>query len=54
MQKDDVVVEIDGLTQRLSESRLLGHLLQKRFPGERVPLVLLRGGEKRSLELPMQ
>lgn len=54
VQKDDVVVEIDGLTQRLSESRLLGHLLQKRFPGERVPLVLLRGGEKRSLELPMQ
>lgn len=53
-QKDDVILEFDGLNDRLTESRLLGHLLQKRLPGEKVPVTLLRGEERHVLQLPMQ
>ncbi len=53
-QKNDVIVEMDGLAGRLTEGQLLGHLLQKHFPGERVNAVVLRGGERVELMLPMQ
>lgn len=53
-KKQDIVVSCDELTQRLSESELLRHLLQKRMPGSRVPMTVLRGNEKLTLELPLQ
>ena len=52
--KDDIVVEIDGLTTQLTESELLGHLLTKRFPGEKVKTVVLRDDKRVELMLPMQ
>ncbi|MEZ5431645.1 MAG: PDZ domain-containing protein [Verrucomicrobiales bacterium] len=52
--KDDIVVEIDGLTTKLTESEILGHLLTKRFPGEKVKTVVLRGDKRVELMLPMQ
>jgi len=54
VQKEDILMEFDGLTARMTESRLLGHLLQKRFPGDKVRVVLQRGGQRRTVELPMQ
>ncbi|HAL71052.1 MAG TPA: peptidase [Verrucomicrobiales bacterium] len=53
-QKEDVIVECDGLKDRMTESRLLGHLLQKRLLGDEVEISLLRGMERKTLKLPMQ
>ena len=53
-QKDDVIVEIDGRTHRLTEGELMGHLLQKHQPGEQVKAPVLRGKERLTLQLPMQ
>jgi hypothetical protein len=53
-KKEDILVDCDGLTQRMSESDLLRNLLQKRMSGSRVPVTVLRGSEKLTLELPLQ
>jgi len=53
-QKDDVIVELDGTTRRVTEGELIGRLLQKHLPGERVKAVVLRGKERVGLSLPMQ
>jgi serine protease Do len=53
-KKEDIIVICDDLTQRMSESDLLRNLLQKRMPGSRVPVTVLRGDEKLTLELPLQ
>ncbi|MEY2407851.1 MAG: serine protease Do [Verrucomicrobiota bacterium] len=52
--KNDVLVECDKLEGRMSESQLIAHLLQKRMPGDHVPAVILRGGKRLEMELPMQ
>ncbi len=53
-QQGDILVEIDGLKDRISEGALIGHLLQKHFPGEKLQATVVRGGKKITLPLPMQ
>ncbi len=53
-QKEDVLVEIAGLTDRMTEGALLGHLLQTYKAGERVKATVLRPRERVELTLPMQ
>jgi len=53
-QKDDVIVQIAGQSKRVTESELIGHLLQKHQVGECVKAAVLRGGERIELSLPMQ
>lgn len=53
-QKDDVLVELDGLSNRISESALIGRLLLQHQPGEKVKAAVLRGKERIELMLPMQ
>jgi serine protease Do len=53
-QKDDVILQIAGLSNRLTESELIGHLLQKHPMGERVKATVLRGTDRLELLLPMQ
>ena len=53
-QPDDILVGVDGHSRRMAESQLLGRLLQSRFPGETVPVTVLRAGGRVALELPMQ
>ena len=53
-QKDDVIVELDGQSSRVSESGLLGRLLLEHQPGEQLKAAVLRGTERRELSLPMQ
>ncbi len=53
-QKDDLVVGLDGMDSRLSEAKVLAHLLRNRMPGERVAVNLRRGERSLTLELPMQ
>jgi len=52
--KGDVLIEVDGRSDRFSESQLLGYLVQNRMPGARIPVTVLRKGERVKLELPMQ
>ncbi len=53
-QQGDILVELDGLKDRISEGALIGHLLQNHFPGEKLEATVLRGGKKMTLPLPMQ
>jgi serine protease Do len=53
-QKEDVIVEIAGLSGRLTEGELIGRLLQGHPLGEKVKVVVLRGQQRVELALPMQ
>jgi serine protease Do len=53
-QKEDVIIEIDGITTRTSETSLIQHLLTHRMPGTKVKTVVLRGDKRLELMLPMQ
>jgi len=53
-KKGDVLVTLDGRSARISESELIGQLLREHRPGESVKAVVLRGGERLDLSLPMQ
>lgn len=53
-QTNDVIVSVDGKTSRMTESDLIGYLVQNKQPGEKIPFTVLRGGQRLNLELPMQ
>lgn len=53
-QKEDVLVEVAGIKERITESRLHGHLLQEHLQGGQVPVTVLRGDKRVELKLPMQ
>jgi hypothetical protein len=53
-QKEDLIVELDGKSARITESELLGQLLQQHYPGERLKTAVLRGGQRLEIFLPMQ
>jgi S1-C subfamily serine protease len=53
-QKEDVLVEVAGMRQRMSESRLHGHLMQEHRQGDKVPVKVRRGDSTVELLLPMQ
>lgn len=53
-QKDDVIVQIAGQSKRMSESELIGQLLQNHQVGENINATVLRGNERVELSLPMQ
>lgn len=51
---NDVIIELDGKKDRLTESAMLGELVQNKKPGEKVKTVVLRGDQRVELMLPMQ
>lgn len=53
-QKEDVIVEMDGLSSRMTEGELIGRLLRKHPAGEKVSAVVQRGPQQVRLTLPMQ
>lgn len=53
-QIDDLIVEIDNRTDRLTESELIGHLLNRHQPGARIKAVLLRSRERLEIQMPIQ
>jgi hypothetical protein len=53
-QKDDVLIKVGDLSQRMSEGEFMGHLLRAHFPGEKLKTTVLRGGQRVELVLPMQ
>jgi hypothetical protein len=52
--KEDVLVAVGGLTERLTEAELIGRLLRTRMAGERVEVTVRRGADRVTLSLPMQ
>jgi hypothetical protein len=53
-RKGDVLVEIDGKIDFLTESQLMTRFANGRRAGDRVPVVVLRDGQRLPLELPIQ
>ncbi|MDZ4405424.1 Trx7/PDZ domain-containing (seleno)protein [Prosthecobacter sp.] len=53
-QKDDILVEVGDLKQRITESAIIGHLLLHHLPGEKLPAAVMRGGKRVELKLPQQ
>jgi serine protease Do len=50
----DVLVTVDGKSDRRSESDLMATLAKEKRPGDKVPVTVLRGGQMVELTLPMQ
>jgi hypothetical protein len=53
-QKDDILVQVGDLKQRITESAIIGHLLQHHRPGEKLAAIVQRGGKRVELKLPQQ
>jgi serine protease Do len=53
-KKDDVIVRVADESGPMTESELFRFLLQNKFKGDKVPVTVVRGGEKVDLSLPMQ
>ena len=53
-KKGDVLVGVGGHESRLSESELIGLILQKHSPGKKLPAKILRGSKEMNLPLPIQ
>jgi hypothetical protein len=53
-RKDDVLVELNGQSARITEGELIGQLLQQTKPGEKLKATVLRGDKRVELMLPMQ
>ena len=53
-RKGDIVIEFDGIRERLTESELLVHIFRKRKAGDLVPVKILRGNKRMSLRLPVR
>jgi serine protease Do len=51
-QKDDILIEVEDLKQRLQESELLGRLLTDPRGKRPLPVTLLRNGKRLQLTLP--
>ncbi|HEY1173557.1 MAG TPA: Trx7/PDZ domain-containing (seleno)protein [Verrucomicrobiae bacterium] len=53
-QPEDVILQIAGITTRLTEGELIGYLLQRHTEGQKVKATVLRGAQRVELNLPMQ
>lgn len=50
----DVVISFDGKREPWTTSQLLGYASQATRPGQRIPVVVMRNGQRLELQLPMQ
>ncbi len=53
-QKEDVLVEVAGSDADRTEIELLVRNLREQKPGDKVPVVVLRSGQRVALEMPVQ
>jgi len=52
--KDDIILSVDGRTQRMTESELFAYILQGKPVGAKLPAVVLRNGQRLNLQIPTQ
>jgi serine protease Do len=53
LQRGDIIVSFDGKDSRMTESELLDYTLRQKLPGERVALVVVRGGAPKTLSFTL-
>ena len=53
-KQGDVVVAVDGKSDRLTDGELMAALVQRTKPGDKVAVTVLRDGQRVELKLPMQ
>jgi predicted metalloprotease with PDZ domain len=54
-QRDDILIAINGQTDRLTESELLAQILTQSKPGDRLNNIdILRGSRRMTIALPTQ
>ena len=53
-KKDDVIISLDGQKARMNESEVFGYVTRTRMAGSKVPVTIMRKGEKMDFELTMQ
>jgi S1-C subfamily serine protease len=53
-KQDDIIVQVAGKTEPMTESQLFAFLLRTRQPGDQVAVDVLRDGKRRTLQLPIQ
>ncbi len=53
-KKDDIIVQVEGTKTRATESEMIGRILMKHAPGDKLPATVLRGEEKLELQVPVQ
>jgi hypothetical protein len=53
-RKGDILVKVGDVSQRMTESDLMAHLMQTTKPDEQLPVTVLRDGRRVELKLPMQ
>ncbi len=53
-QKDDVILQLAGVSTRVTEGEMIGYLLQRYPMGATVKATVLRGNQRVELNLPMQ
>ena len=53
-KQGDIIVSVDGSNGRMTESVLMAQLVNTKRVGERVPITVLREGERLEMSLPMQ
>ena len=53
-QKDDLIVDLGGASGRVTEGELIGRILNKYRPGEKVKTTVVRNGQSVTLSLPIQ
>ena len=53
-RKGDVIVAVDGQKKRMSDIGFIAYAVQKKKPGNRIDITVLRGGKHVKLKLPMQ
>jgi len=52
-KKDDVIISLDGQKGRMNESDVFGYVTRTRMAGSKVPVTVMRKGEKMDFELRM-
>jgi hypothetical protein len=52
--KDDVITELDGSSERITEGTAIGRLLRAHKPGDKVKAKVLHAGKSIELSLPIQ
>lgn len=53
-EKEDVILELDGMNERMTESQVFSRFLAEKMPGTKVKATVLRKGKLVELVLPMQ
>jgi membrane-associated protease RseP (regulator of RpoE activity) len=51
LKKDDIIVEVDGRRSGLTLDEFLAYAAQKKMPGEKIQVAVLRGGKEERLQL---